>query len=89
VVAGCSAVDVGPTVREYRRRNTRVRRAVQQVWIAAGSRLREVFEGVAIQHLVDGDLPSPMAAPVKDDDAWRAAAVRCDSQMFTLLSRDR
>jgi Rrf2 family protein len=44
---------------------------LQSVWIAARSSLREVFEGVSIQHLVDGELPAPIAARVEDDDAWR------------------
>jgi Rrf2 family protein len=44
---------------------------LQRVWIAARSSLRDVFEGVSIQHLVDGQLPATITARVEDDDAWR------------------
>ena len=44
---------------------------LQQVWIAARSSLREVFEGVSIQDLADGNLPGPVAALTRDEDAWR------------------
>ena len=44
---------------------------LQRVWIAARSSLREVFEGVSIQDLVDGQLPATITARVEDDDAWR------------------
>ena len=44
---------------------------LQQVWIAARSSLREVFEGVSIEDLADGTLPGPVAALTRDEDAWR------------------
>ncbi|MBA2456252.1 MAG: Rrf2 family transcriptional regulator [Nocardioidaceae bacterium] len=44
---------------------------LQHVWIAARSSLRDVFEGVSIQHLSDGKLPRPVAAMTRDEDAWR------------------
>jgi len=44
---------------------------LQQVWIAARSSLREVFERVSIQELADGALPAPVAALTRDEDAWR------------------
>jgi Rrf2 family protein len=44
---------------------------LQHVWIAARASLREVFETVSIQHLVDGRLPRPVAARTKGEDAWR------------------
>lgn len=43
---------------------------LQYVWIAARSSLREVFESVSIQDLVDGELPAVVAARTRDDDAW-------------------
>ncbi len=44
---------------------------LQHVWIAARASLREVFEGVSIQHLADGRLPRTVAARTKGEDAWR------------------
>ena len=46
--------------------------ALQLVWIAARSSLREVCEQVSIQALVEGRLPRPVAVRTKDEDAWRA-----------------
>jgi Rrf2 family protein len=44
---------------------------LQHVWIAARSSLREVFESMSIQDLVDARLPSVVAARTRDDDAWQ------------------
>ncbi|MDQ3105378.1 MAG: Rrf2 family transcriptional regulator, partial [Actinomycetota bacterium] len=44
---------------------------LQQVWIAARSSLREVFEGVTIAHLVAGRLPAGVDRLTKDEDAWQ------------------
>lgn len=44
---------------------------LQLVWIAARSSLRDVFEGVTLDHLVSGALPRPIAALTRDQDAWR------------------
>src|SRR3954468_23673141 len=45
--------------------------ALQLVWIAARSSLREVCEQVSIQALVEGRLPRPVALRTKDEDAWQ------------------
>jgi Rrf2 family protein len=45
--------------------------ALQLVWIAARSSLREVCEQVTIQALVEGRLPRPVAVRTKDEDAWQ------------------
>ena len=45
--------------------------ALQHVWIAARSSLREVCEAVSIQDLADGRLPSPVEARTHDEDAWQ------------------
>ncbi len=45
--------------------------ALQLVWIAARSSLREVCEQVSLQSLADGRLPRPVAARTKDEDAWQ------------------
>jgi Rrf2 family protein len=45
--------------------------ALQLVWIAARSSLREVCEQVSIQALADQRLPRAVAARTKDDDAWQ------------------
>jgi Rrf2 family protein len=45
--------------------------ALQHVWIAARSSLREVLERVTIESLVDKDLPEEVAARTSDEDAWR------------------
>ena len=45
--------------------------ALQLVWIAARSSLREVCEQVSIQALVEGRLPRPVAVRTKDEDAWQ------------------
>jgi Rrf2 family protein len=45
--------------------------ALQLVWIAARSSLREVCEQVTIQMLVEGRLPRPVAVRTKDEDAWQ------------------
>ena len=44
---------------------------LQHVWIAARSALREVFERVTIQSLVDKQLPKKVAALTLDEEAWR------------------
>ncbi len=44
---------------------------LQHVWIAARRSLREVFEQVSIQHLVDGELPAEVADLTADEDAWQ------------------
>ncbi|HEY6933577.1 MAG TPA: Rrf2 family transcriptional regulator [Marmoricola sp.] len=45
--------------------------ALQHVWIAARSSLREVLERVTIESLVDKELPEEVAARTSDEDAWR------------------
>ena len=45
--------------------------ALQLVWIAARSSLREVCEQVSIQSLVDRRLPQAVAVRTKDEDAWQ------------------
>ena len=69
------AVD-GPLVSVYGLRPEAVRynetaASLQQVWIAARSSLREVLEQVTIGALVARDLPDPVAARTKDEDAWQ------------------
>ncbi|HET6627622.1 MAG TPA: Rrf2 family transcriptional regulator [Nocardioidaceae bacterium] len=44
---------------------------LQHVWIAARSSLREVFEQVSIRALADRELPTPVVARTKDEDAWQ------------------
>lgn len=46
-------------------------RALQHVWIAARSSLREVLETVTIADLLSGRLPDPVQALTRDDEAWR------------------
>lgn len=43
---------------------------LQQVWIAARSSLREVFEGVTIQHLAEGSLPLDIERLTRGKEAW-------------------
>jgi Rrf2 family protein len=43
---------------------------LQQVWIAARSSLREVFETVTIADLARGALPARVAARTRDKEAW-------------------
>ncbi len=45
---------------------------LQQVWIAARSSLRGVFEGVTIEHLARGSLPGAVERLTKGDDAWQS-----------------
>lgn len=45
--------------------------ALQQVWVAARSSLREVLEEVTIADLVARRLPDRVAARTKDVDAWQ------------------
>lgn len=45
--------------------------ALQLVWIAARSSLREVCEEVTIASLADRTLPQSVAARTRDDEAWR------------------
>jgi Rrf2 family protein len=68
------AVD-GPLVSVYGLRPESVTyndtaQVLQLVWIAARSSLRDVFESVSIQDLVDGKLPRAVAARTRDEDAW-------------------
>ncbi len=45
--------------------------ALQHVWIAARSSLREVCEEVTIQGLAEGRLPDAVAARTSEEDAWQ------------------
>ncbi len=45
---------------------------LQQVWVAARSSLREVFEGVTIAHLAAGTLPADVDRLTKGSDAWQS-----------------
>jgi len=68
------AVD-GPLVSVYGLRPEAVSysgsaKILQQVWIAARSSLREVFETVTIADLAGGGLPAKVAARTKDKEAW-------------------
>jgi Rrf2 family protein len=45
--------------------------ALQLVWIAARSSLREVCETVTIQALADGKLPEAVESRTRDEDAWQ------------------
>ena len=45
--------------------------ALQHVWIAARSSLREVCEQVTIQSLAEGKLPPAVEAMTKSEDAWQ------------------
>jgi Rrf2 family protein len=45
--------------------------ALQLVWIAARSSLRDVCEQVSILNLAEQRLPRPVAARTKDQEAWR------------------
>jgi len=45
--------------------------ALQRVWIAARTSLREVFERVTIKALADKSLPDEVAALTTDEEAWR------------------
>jgi Rrf2 family protein len=69
------AVD-GPLVSVYGLRPESVAygdsaKVLQHVWIAARRSLRSVFEGVSIQDLADGKLPSAVADLTADEDAWQ------------------
>ena len=69
------AVD-GPLVSVYGLRPESVAygesaKVLQHVWIAARHALRSVFEGVSIQDLADGNLPSAVADLTADEDAWQ------------------
>jgi Rrf2 family protein len=44
---------------------------LQLVWIAARSSLRDVFETVTIQALADRELPEPVVARTRSEDAWQ------------------
>lgn len=44
---------------------------LQQVWIAARSSLREVFESVTIEHLAAGALPARVRRLTEASDAWQ------------------
>ncbi|HEU4514280.1 MAG TPA: Rrf2 family transcriptional regulator [Nocardioidaceae bacterium] len=45
--------------------------ALQHVWIAARSSLREVFEAVTISSLTTKQLPTDVEARTRDEEAWR------------------
>jgi Rrf2 family protein len=45
--------------------------ALQLVWIAARSSLRDVCEGVTLASLAEGTLPPEVAARTQDDEAWQ------------------
>jgi Rrf2 family protein len=45
--------------------------ALQHVWIAARTSLRDVFERVTIRALVDKELPKSVMALTEDEEAWR------------------
>lgn len=45
--------------------------ALQHVWIAARSSLREVCEQVTIQSLAERRLPKSVAVRTRDEDAWQ------------------
>ena len=69
------AVD-GPLVSVYGVRPESVEyddatRVLQHVWIAARRALRDVFERVTIQDLVDGSLPAEISELTTDEDAWQ------------------
>ena len=45
--------------------------ALQLVWIAARSSLRDVCERVTLRSLAEGALPDEVAARTQDDEAWQ------------------
>ena len=45
--------------------------ALQLVWIAARSSLRDVCEQVTLRSLADGELPDEVSARTNDDEAWQ------------------
>jgi Rrf2 family protein len=45
--------------------------ALQLVWIAARSSLRDVCEQVTLRSLADGTLPAEVAVRTHDDEAWQ------------------
>jgi hypothetical protein len=47
-------------------------KALQMVWIAARSSLRDVFEHVTIRDLAIGELPQEVTNRTRDEEAWRA-----------------
>ena len=46
--------------------------SLQEVWIAARSSLRGVFERVSIADLASGTLPAEVVELTRDEDAWQA-----------------
>jgi len=69
------AVD-GPLVSVYGLRPEAVKynptaEALQLVWIATRSSLRDVLEHVTIRDLADHNLPADVARRTKDKEAWR------------------
>lgn len=69
------AVD-GPLVSVYGLRPEEVSyndsaEVLQQVWVAARTSLREVFEEVSLHDLASGALPALVAAMTEDEEAWR------------------
>jgi Rrf2 family protein len=70
------AVD-GPLVSVYDLRPEAVSyqgsaKALQMVWIAARSSLRDVFEHVTIRDLATGELPQEVTNRTRDEEAWKA-----------------
>ena len=61
-----SVYDVRPEAVEY----TGSAEILQLVWIAARSSLREVFESVTLDALVDRKLPDAVMTRTHDEDAW-------------------
>ncbi len=45
---------------------------LQQVWVAARSSLRDVFEQVTIEHLAQGSLPDAVERLTTGPDAWQS-----------------
>ena len=46
-------------------------KALQLVWIAARSSLRDVCEHVTIRSMAEGELPHEVAVRTADDEAWQ------------------
>ena len=47
-------------------------KALQLVWIAARSSLRDVCEQVTLRSLAEGRLPDDVAVRTRDEEAWQA-----------------
>jgi Rrf2 family protein len=46
--------------------------ALRETWIALRATMRSVLEGITLEQLASGELPSPVKAMLRDDDVWRA-----------------